>query len=69
MDASSDLASRKSVGEQSPSATTSLLAEEDVVVELGRRRYGMWKVMEKARTFIFISIIVVHRCSSHARCS
>jgi e3 binding domain len=25
----------------------------DVVVELGWTRYGMWKAMEKARTFIF----------------
>ena len=27
----------------------SSLAEDDIVVELGRTRYGMWKAMEKAR--------------------
>jgi 2-oxoisovalerate dehydrogenase E2 component (dihydrolipoyl transacylase) len=54
------LASRKSVGEQPPRATTSLPAEEDVVVELGRMRYGMWKAMEKARTFISLSNVVIH---------
>jgi 2-oxoisovalerate dehydrogenase E2 component (dihydrolipoyl transacylase) len=54
------LASRKTVGEQPPVATTSLPADEDVVVELGRTRYGMWKAMEKASTFIFLSNIIVH---------
>jgi 2-oxoisovalerate dehydrogenase E2 component (dihydrolipoyl transacylase) len=41
-----------SVGEQPAAAVSpspSPLAEEDVVVELGRTRYGMWKAMEKAR--------------------
>jgi 2-oxoisovalerate dehydrogenase E2 component (dihydrolipoyl transacylase) len=53
------LASGKTVGEQPLGATTSLSAEEDVVVELGRARYGMWKAMEKVRTFIFLSNIVI----------
>lgn len=35
----------KSAGEQPCPATP----EEDVVVELGRTRYGMWKAMEKVR--------------------
>ncbi|KAI0249465.1 2-oxoacid dehydrogenases acyltransferase-domain-containing protein [Lactifluus subvellereus] len=42
------LAAGKSVGEQQPIATSSLPAEDDVVVELGRTRYGMWKAMEKS---------------------
>jgi 2-oxoisovalerate dehydrogenase E2 component (dihydrolipoyl transacylase) len=54
------LASRKSVGEQPPGVTTSIPAEEDVVVELGRTRYGMWKAMEKARTFMFLSNVDIH---------
>ena len=40
------LARAKSVGEQ-PS-----LSEEDVVVELGRTRYGMWKAMKKVRKLV-----------------
>jgi 2-oxoisovalerate dehydrogenase E2 component (dihydrolipoyl transacylase) len=50
------LAIGKSVGEQLPSvATIPPFAEEDVVVELGRTRYGMWKAMEKARTSGYLS--------------
>ncbi|KAN0136333.1 2-oxoacid dehydrogenases acyltransferase (catalytic domain) domain containing protein [Lactarius tabidus] len=41
------LAHGKSAGEQ-PSPEISSPAEEDVVVELGRTRYGMWKAMEKS---------------------
>ena len=37
------------VGEQSTTVSPSPLAEDDIVVELGRTRYGMWKAMEKAR--------------------
>jgi 2-oxoisovalerate dehydrogenase E2 component (dihydrolipoyl transacylase) len=36
-------------GEQSTAVSPSPLAEDDIVVELGRTRYGMWKAMEKAR--------------------
>ena len=47
------LASLKSgpVGEHPTAVSTSPLAEDDIVVELGRTRYGMWKAMEKARIF------------------
>lgn len=38
-----------SVGEQPTAVSPSPLAEDDIVVELGRTRYGMWKAMEKAR--------------------
>ena len=38
-----------SVGEQPAAVSPSLLVEEDIVVELGRTRYGMWKAMEKVR--------------------
>jgi 2-oxoisovalerate dehydrogenase E2 component (dihydrolipoyl transacylase) len=38
-----------SVREQPTAVAPSLPAEDDVVVELGRTRYGMWKAMEKAR--------------------
>ncbi|KAF8264344.1 2-oxoacid dehydrogenases acyltransferase-domain-containing protein [Lactarius quietus] len=41
------LARGKSAGEQ-PSSTIPCPAEQDVVVELGRTRYGMWKAMEKS---------------------
>jgi 2-oxoisovalerate dehydrogenase E2 component (dihydrolipoyl transacylase) len=37
------------VGEQPTAVSPSPLAEDDIVVELGRTRYGMWKAMEKAR--------------------
>jgi len=37
-----------SVGEQPTAVSPSPLAEDDIVVELGRTRYGMWKTMEKA---------------------
>ena len=37
-----------SVGEQTAAVSSS--AEGDIVVELARTRYGMWKAMEKART-------------------
>ena len=36
------------VGEQPTTVSPSPLAEDDIVVELGRTRYGMWKAMEKA---------------------
>jgi 2-oxoisovalerate dehydrogenase E2 component (dihydrolipoyl transacylase) len=44
------LASGKSgsVDEQPTAVSPSPLAEDDIVVELGRTRYGMWKAMEKA---------------------
>ncbi len=35
--------------EQPTAVPSSLPAEDDIVVELGRTRYGMWKAMEKAR--------------------
>ena len=38
-----------SVREQPTAVAPSPAAEDDVVVELGRTRYGMWKAMEKAR--------------------
>lgn len=38
-------------GEQPSAVSPSPLAEDDVVVELGRTRYGMWKAMEKARVY------------------
>jgi len=38
-----------SVGEQPEAVLRSPLVDEDIVVELGRTRYGMWKAMEKAR--------------------
>lgn len=39
-----------SVGEQPAAAVSpSPLVDGDIVVELGRTRYGMWKAMEKAR--------------------
>jgi 2-oxoisovalerate dehydrogenase E2 component (dihydrolipoyl transacylase) len=38
-----------SAREQPTAVTPSPAAEDDVVVELGRTRYGMWKAMEKAR--------------------
>ena len=38
-----------SVGGQPTAVSPSSLAEDDIVVELGRTRYGMWKAMEKAR--------------------
>jgi 2-oxoisovalerate dehydrogenase E2 component (dihydrolipoyl transacylase) len=38
-----------SVGVQPTAVSPSPLAEGDIVVELGRTRYGMWKAMEKAR--------------------
>jgi 2-oxoisovalerate dehydrogenase E2 component (dihydrolipoyl transacylase) len=41
------LAHGKSAGEQPSPEISSPPAEEDVVVELGRTRYGMWKAMEK----------------------
>jgi pyruvate/2-oxoglutarate dehydrogenase complex dihydrolipoamide acyltransferase (E2) component len=41
------LARGKPAGEQPSPAISSPPAEEDVVVELGRTRYGMWKAMEK----------------------
>ena len=31
-------------------------AEKDMVVELGRTRYGMWKAMVKVRTFFFLLV-------------
>lgn len=43
------LALGKSAGEQLSPTTPPLPAEGDVVVELGRTRYGMWKAMEKVR--------------------
>lgn len=43
------LARGTSASEQSSSITPAPTAEEDVVVELGRTRYGMWKAMEKVR--------------------
>jgi 2-oxoisovalerate dehydrogenase E2 component (dihydrolipoyl transacylase) len=53
------LAIGRSVGEQQqPVATTPPLAEENVVVELGRTRYGMWKAMEKACTSVDLSDVV-----------
>ena len=39
-----------SVGEQTTVVSSSAPTEGDVVVELARTRYGMWKAMEKART-------------------
>jgi 2-oxoisovalerate dehydrogenase E2 component (dihydrolipoyl transacylase) len=39
-----------SVSEQPRAVSAPPPAEDDVVVELGRTRYGMWKAMEKART-------------------
>ena len=40
-----------SAGEQPSAAVSpSSPAEDDIVVELGRTRYGMWKAMEKVRT-------------------
>jgi 2-oxoisovalerate dehydrogenase E2 component (dihydrolipoyl transacylase) len=51
------LSRAKSVGEQ-PS-----LSEEDVVVELGRTRYGMWKAMEKVRKLARSSSIRFHNSS------
>ena len=38
-------------GEQSTAVPASPLAEDDIVVELGRTRYGMWKAMEKVRVY------------------
>ena len=38
-----------SVREQPTAVAPSPAAEDDVAVELGRTRYGMWKAMEKAR--------------------
>jgi 2-oxoisovalerate dehydrogenase E2 component (dihydrolipoyl transacylase) len=38
-----------SVDVQPTAVSPSPLAEGDIVVELGRTRYGMWKAMEKAR--------------------
>jgi hypothetical protein len=40
-----------SVGEQPTAISSSALAEDDIVVELGRTRYGMWKAMEKVRIY------------------
>ena len=43
------LARGKSAGEQLSPTTLPPPAEEDVVIELGRTRYGMWKAMQKVR--------------------
>ena len=43
------LARGKSAGKQLSPTTPPPPAEEDVVIELGRTRYGMWKAMEKVR--------------------
>jgi 2-oxoisovalerate dehydrogenase E2 component (dihydrolipoyl transacylase) len=51
-----------SVGEQLAAVSPSPPAEGDIVVELARTRYGMWKAMEKARTGICISAL---RAMSH----
>jgi 2-oxoisovalerate dehydrogenase E2 component (dihydrolipoyl transacylase) len=57
------LTAGKSVGKQPPVATISLSVEDDVVVELGRTRYGMWKAMVKARTRVFLYCVVsYHLC-------
>jgi 2-oxoisovalerate dehydrogenase E2 component (dihydrolipoyl transacylase) len=48
----------KSAGELPPSPTTPRPAEEDVVVELGRTRYGMWKAMEKVRKYVHSSCVL-----------
>lgn len=65
------LASGKSAvpGEQQPSAVSpSPPAGDDIIVELGRTRYGMWKAMEKARALTYLSalrclIVGCGRCS------
>jgi 2-oxoisovalerate dehydrogenase E2 component (dihydrolipoyl transacylase) len=44
------LAGGKSAAEQPSAVSLSPPAEDDIVVELGRTRYGMWKAMEKVRT-------------------
>ena len=52
------LARGKSLVEQPSAATPSPQAEGDIIVELGRTRYGMWKAMEKVRSFdIYISAL------------
>src|SRR6266850_1539038 len=54
------LASGKSAvpGKQEPSALSPSppAGDGDVIVELGRTRYGMWKAMEKARTLTYLSL-------------
>jgi 2-oxoisovalerate dehydrogenase E2 component (dihydrolipoyl transacylase) len=52
------LAAENSVGKQPPVAKTPLQAQEDVVVELGRTRYGMWKAMEKAGASVYVSNVI-----------
>jgi 2-oxoisovalerate dehydrogenase E2 component (dihydrolipoyl transacylase) len=48
-------------GEQQPSVVSpSSPAEDDIIVELGRTRHGMWKAMEKARTSTYLSLAL--RC-------
>jgi len=52
------LAGGKPLVEQLSAASPSPPAEGDIIVELGRTRYGMWKAMEKVRTFdIYISAL------------
>ena len=54
------LARGTSASEQSSPITPAPPAEEDVVVELGRTRYGMWKAMEKVREQVRFSCIPFH---------
>jgi len=55
------LAGGKSVGERPYAVSPSPPVEDDIIVELGRTRYGMWKAMEKARTSIHLDLSVSHR--------
>jgi len=50
-----------SVGEQPTAVSHSPLVEDDIVVELGRTRYGMWKAMEKARIRIVSGLAMAHQ--------
>ena len=52
------LAGGKSLVEQPSAASPSPPAEGDIIVELGRTRYGMWKAMEKVRAIgIYLSAL------------
>jgi len=55
------LAGGNSVRERPSAVPSSPPVEDDIIVELGRTRYGMWKAMEKARTSIHLGLSVSHR--------